>query len=242
MLTLETANVDVPDKARSEALGVPAGSYVLLAVTDTGDGMSPEVQHRIFEPFFSTKGPGRGRGLGLASVHGIVKQSSGEIRVESRPGQGTTFRIYFPRLREPPREAAPTPAAENLPRGHETILVAEDNPALLRVVCAQLEALGYTVVAAADGAEALQLLCAADAQVDLLLTDLVMPGLGGADLARRVSELRPGLRVLFMSGYAEDFLTPLGAVEDETVILKKPFGNDQLARAVRNAIDLPAPA
>lgn len=241
-LTLETANVEVADEARSEALGVAPGSYVLLAVADTGMGMTAEVQHRIFEPFFSTKGPGRGRGLGLASVHGIVKQSSGEIRVESRPGHGTTFRIYLPRLREEPQAGASAGVASSLPHGRETVLVAEDNPALLKVLRAQLEALGYTVVAAANGAEALQLLRAATPSIDLLLTDLVMPELGGADLARQVSELRPGLRVLFMTGYADIPWVPLGAVEDGTVILEKPFGSERLAYAVRAAMDRPAPA
>ncbi len=240
-LTLETGNVDVAAEGADEVAGLSPGRYVLLAVADSGEGMSAETQRRIFEPFFSTKEPGRSRGLGLASVHGIVKQSSGEIRVESAPGQGTTFRIYLPRLLETPREIAAVQTNERPPRGRETLLVAEDNAALRQVLRAQLEALGYAVVGAANGVEALRLLRAGSGPFDLLLTDLVMPEMGGAELARNVRELYPGLRVLYMSGYAEDPMMPLGSVESGTVILEKPIGSAQLAHAVRAAIERPAP-
>lgn len=227
-LTLETARVDLGSDA-AESLGLEEGCYAQLTIRDTGIGMTPEVRAHLFEPFFSTKGPGKGTGLGLATVYGIVKQSGGEIEVRSSMGRGTAFRIYLPCYPQLECPAALPDAASALPHGGERILIVEDEERVRRFACDVLCRLGYTVVEAGDGAEALAQLDAAGA-VDLVVTDVVMPRMGGHDLAARLRASRPDLPVLLMSGYPGDGGTP-------SDLVRKPFTAEVLAGRIRRALD-----
>ncbi len=240
-LTLETANVALGDENASDRPPILPGRYVLLAVSDTGVGMDEETLRRIFEPFFTTKPEGQGTGLGLATVYGIVKQSDGYIWVYSELGHGTTFKIYLPRVDEVADAPTPADPLESAPRGDETILVVEDNPALREVIRQRLESNGYTVLLARDGDEALALAAARAGSIDLLLTDVVMPGLGGGELAQELCALRPGLRVLYMSGYTDGAIQHHGVLEEGAVLLEKPFTGEKLARAVRDALNRSRP-
>jgi PAS domain S-box-containing protein len=238
-LTLETANVEFGETRAAAHSSVAPGRYVRLAVADTGVGMNEETQRRIFEPFFTTKPIGQGTGMGLATVYGIVKQSEGYISVDSEPGRGTTFEIYFPRLDA--IAEAPTPAApfDFILGGTETILLVEDNLALREVTRQRLEESGYTVLQAENGEAALTLAAEHGGAIDLLLTDVVMPKLGGVELARRLASLRSGFRLLYMSGFTGDKLLEHGVVEEGGALLTKPFTHDQLTKAVRQALDRP---
>ena len=224
--------------------GGPSGSstdHVRLTVTDTGVGMDAETQARIFEPFFTTRAPEEGTGLGLATVAGIVEQSGGVIEVESAPGKGTTFRVYLPRVdAKPEPKPEPTPARLG-PRGHETVLLVEDQPPLRNILREALQLLGYRVVVAADGEAAIATARRLRGQLDLLVTDVVMPRLDGCELARRLTAERPGLRVLYMSGHGLDTATRRGMVEGST-LLEKPFSTETLSFRVREALDRPRPA
>jgi PAS domain S-box-containing protein len=239
-LTLETANVDLDEAYASAHPPATPGRYVMLAVSDTGIGMDPETQQRMFEPFFTTKPEGQGTGLGLATVYGIVKQSGGHIWVYSEPGRGTTFKVYLPRVDELAEVALQGTAPLDTPRGHETILVVEDSEPLREVVREALEDRGYEVRLASNGEEALALARGREGPIDLLLTDVVMPKLGGGDLARMLSTLRPGIRVLYMSGYTSGAILHQGALGEGVTLLEKPFTTDKLARAVREALDRPS--
>jgi len=231
-LIIETKDVEI---AGESAPPVSPGRYVVLAVSDDGVGMDEETRKHIFEPFFTTKPEGAGSGLGLATVHRIVERRGGSIRVDSAPGRGTTFRVYLPCV-EPPAETVRSTAEPSAqPGGRETVLVAEDSDAVREVTRELLEALGYTVMAAARGEQALEVARAHPGPIDLLLTDVVMPGIRGASLAEQLVASRPGVRVLFMSGYG-DGVTPEGAGERDAV-LRKPFDQDRLALAVREALD-----
>ena len=210
-----------------------------LQVSDNGAGMDVEVQAHLFEPFFTTKPRGKGTGLGLATVYGIVRQSGGHIGVESTPGRGATFRIYLPRVDAPldptgdPHPVA-APAA-----GNETVVLAEDER-LVRVLAQKvLERAGYRVLVAAGGAEALALAERNDGPIHLLLTDVVMPEMTGRELARRLTSLRPGLRVLYMSGYADEAVAQHGVLDPGTAFLQKPFTPEALAKKVRGVLDAP---
>ena len=240
-LTLETANVELDEDYAAAHPPVIPGRYVMLAVSDTGVGMDEETQRRIFEPFFTTKPAGEGTGLGLATVYGIVKQSGGYIWVYSEPGRGTTFKVYLPQVDEPaeaPRPAVPSAA---ISRGHETILLVEDNEPLRDVIRETLEGNGYTVLPASNGEEALALTCApAAGPVDLLLTDVVMPKLGGGGLTKRLAVSRPEIRVLYMSGYTNGAISQHGVLGDGVMLLEKPFTGDRLLGAVREALSGPA--
>ncbi len=222
------------------------GCYVTLSVSDTGVGMSPNVVARIFEPFFTTKPQGQGTGLGLATVHGIVTATGGGLSVQSEPGAGTTIQAFFPAAEEPAsaEELASAEAATAVTAGAggrgETILVAEDEPAVLRVVIRILQRNNYSVLAAPAGAEALAL--AADHEFDLLLTDVVMPGISGLELARRVRQTRPQASVLFMSGYSPDLAGPGHALPVDTALVQKPFTEQALLEAIRAAIAIPCGA
>jgi PAS domain S-box-containing protein len=210
------------------------GPVVLLTVSDTGHGMSDEVRARIFEPFFTTKASGGGTGLGLAMAYGAVEQNGGFIEVVSRPGSGASFRIVLPRASGEKREAR---AKETeAPRGTEKVLLVEDEPAVRNVTRAQLESLGYRVIACANAAEALQVVEALSEPVDLLLTDVVMPGMNGRELAARIAERQPGLRVLFTSGYGEEVIARHGVLETGVLLLQKPFALSRLASLVREAL------
>jgi CheY-like chemotaxis protein len=208
-----------------------------LTLTDTGCGMSPEVQARIFEPFFTTKGVGKGTGLGLAVVHGIVQQSGGHLEVCSMPGVGTTFKVYLPAVEAPASarladEPAPPPSG----RG-ETVLLVEDEEAVRAVSVLLLESLGYRVLEAASAEEALRLVGAGRHKLDLLLTDVVMPGRNGRELAEALRRQDPGLKVLFQSGYTGEVVVGHGIVEAEKAFLQKPFTLDTLAKKVRAVLD-----
>ncbi|WP_337876807.1 ATP-binding protein [Elioraea sp.] len=235
-LTIETANVvfDAADAAREQE--VAPGDYAMIAVSDTGIGMTPEVLARAVEPFFSTKEQGRGTGLGLSMVWGFVKQSRGHLRICSERGHGTTVTLYLPRVAADDQASATAPAAA--PRGgSETILLVEDDPLVREHVAGQLGALGYRVLRAADGPEALALL-EHERGIDLLFTDVVMPGgLNGRDLADLARARQPGLRVLFTSGYAEEAIVHHGRLDPDVLLLNKPYRRDELASRVRAALD-----
>ncbi len=235
-LTIETAPVVLDEAFVALHPGSRPGPHVRLSVADTGRGMPPEVLARVFEPFFTTKEASKGTGLGLATVYGIVKQSSGYITVESAPDRGTRFDIYLPQVDEP--VAAAPAAAPPLVRGHESILVVEDEPSLRKLLQTMLATMGYDVRVAPSAPAAVEM-CAADAAslpVDLLLTDIVMPEMNGREVARRVRELRPEIKVLYMSGYTGDVLLQHGELEDDASMIAKPFSRDALASKVREAL------
>lgn len=235
-LRLETAHVDVTD---DDVVGRPdavPGAYVRLTVADTGVGMDEDTQKRIFEPFFTTKGQGAGTGLGLAVVYGIVRQSSGWINVESAPGEGTTFQIHLPRLEAAPIAGrAPDGPATNL-RGSESVLVVEDQEEVRRLAVDVLKSYGYSVLEAAHGPAALELVQTHPGPIHLMLTDVIMPGMTGQELAARVAPLRPDTRVLFMSGYSRDVIGRDGVLDHTTPCVAKPFLPEELARRVRDLL------
>ena len=235
-LTIETANVELDESFTQAHLGAVAGSYAMVAVTDSGGGMDATVRAHLFEPFFTTKEVGKGTGLGLATVYGIVKQSGGYISVYTEPGKGSSFKVYLPRI-EAPQPVAAVPAKSGPARGSETVLVVEDEPAVLRLSRRALETQGYVVLAAADGADALRIVERHGGTIDLLLTDVVMPGLSGRELADQLSVRRPGIRVLFMSGYPGDAVVQHGTLPPGSAFLQKPFSPDGLARKVRDVLD-----
>ncbi len=237
-LTIELGN-KVLDReyARHHAEVVP-GDYAMVAVSDTGHGMTPEVAARVFEPFFTTKPDGKGTGLGLAMVFGFVKQSGGHVKIYSEPGHGTTVKIYLPRaIGQLAAVGGRTAAPVELPRGSATILVVEDEAAVREIACAILADLGYRVLDAADGEEALRVFGANAAAVDLLLTDVVLPGkVRGRELSERVQAVRPEVRVLFMSGYTENSIVHHGRLDDGVHLIGKPFKREQLALKVAEVI------
>jgi signal transduction histidine kinase len=240
-LTLETANVELDEGYAQHHPPLRPGAYVRLTASDTGLGMTPEVQAHIFEPFFTTKAPGKGTGLGLATVYGIVKQSGGYIWVYSEPEHGTTFKIYLPRAVDGALSeadvSAPLLAA---PGGTETILVVEDDAPLRALVRGVLAASGYTVLEARAGEEAVRLGEQYAGPIHLLLTDVVMPGLSGRELAERLAARHPGLRVLFMSGYTDQVVVEQGMLEARAPFLQKPFSPETLRRKLREVLD-PSP-
>jgi hypothetical protein len=230
------------DAAAAERAVLPAGTYLQLEVADTGTGMTAEVQQRVFEPFFTTKATGHGTGLGLATVFGIVAQSGGSIRVRSLVGTGTTFTILFPVVEAAARRISrPDSVGAELPRGGERILVAEDEDGVRKLVCRLLKGLGYQVLEASRGQQALALAEAAD-RIDLLLTDVRMPDLSGPELADRLQAARPGLRVLFMSGYVDDPELRQRLASGSAAVLDKPFTTQQLAERVRAVLEPAAPS
>jgi PAS domain S-box-containing protein len=238
-LTIETANTEIDDTyAASHPPAVP-GRFVMLAVSDTGVGIDAETQRRIFEPFFTTKPDGKGSGLGLATVYGIVKQSGGYIWIYSEVGQGTTFKIYLPRVDEACAVDGPAAAVVDAPRGDETVLVVEDMENVREMIRQVLEESGYTVLLAAHGEEALALVRERRSPIHLLLTDVVLPKLGGRGLAEQMLALRPGTPVLYMSGYTNGAVTHGGALDEGIALIEKPFTPARLAHAVRKALDSP---
>jgi signal transduction histidine kinase/CheY-like chemotaxis protein len=238
-LTIETANFNVAVPTVVGAITVPPGSYVTLSVTDTGCGMDPELQVRAFEPFVTTKEHGRGTGLGLASVYGMVVQSCGLLSLESRLGEGSTFCVYLPRVAALAKPVAPRPATRAAPVRSATMLIAEDDSALRRMLCRRLEAQGHAVLAAADGVEALELAQHHPTAIDLLVTDVVMPRMDGAALARKFAEVHPEARVVFMTAYADEVFGLKDVLARNEQILRKPFSQDALETAVRSALEAP---
>jgi two-component system cell cycle sensor histidine kinase/response regulator CckA len=238
-LIIETSNADLDRTYNSTHPIVKPGRYVLLAVSDTGSGMDAETQAHIFEPFFTTKEPGKGTGLGLATVYGVVKQSGGFIWVYSEVGKGTSFKIYLPRVDQPEdKGSAPLPLAE-VPRGTETILLAEDEQDVREVAREFLESGGYTVIEAHNGAEALRLAAEHKATIDLLVTDMVMPGMTGKELAGRLQHQHSGIGVIYMSGYSEQTAAETTQADANMLLLTKPFSRGSILRTVREALNVP---
>jgi PAS domain S-box-containing protein len=235
-LTIETANVSLGEGLDRLPSDAPPGHYVVLGVTDTGCGMSEEVKSHLFEPLFTTKEVGKGTGLGLATVGSIVKEAGGHISVLSEAGRGTSFRIFFPAA-EVPAPAASAPQAEEAPRGSETVLLVEDEDLLRPLFKRMLEVQGYRVLAARSGSEAVQISESHPGVVHLLVTDVVMPHTNGCDLAAQLTSTRPGLRVLYISGYAGEVLAQRGLQQGERDFLQKPFSSEGLARKVREILD-----
>ncbi len=236
-LTLETANVELDAQYAAENGGV-AGPHVMLSVTDTGVGMDQATQARMFEPFFTTKEVGKGTGLGLATVFGIVQQSEGSIWVSSSPGKGTCFKIYFPRTGEPAADLHESPAPERTPRaGSETILLVEDDESVRTLARTLLQRCGYDVVEAQSGGDALLICEDPGLTIHLLLTDVIMPRMNGAQLAERLCPLRPWMKVLFMSGYADDSIVHHGILDPGVALLEKPITLETLTRKVREVLD-----
>jgi CheY-like chemotaxis protein len=236
-LTMETANVEL-DTAYARTHPVAAGPYVMLAVTDTGCGMDTETQGKIFNPFFTTKEKGRGTGLGLSTVYGIVKQSGGYVWVYSELGRGTTFKVYLPQVQEVATAVKPSTTTTLPSKGTETILVVEDEEAVRRLVSAVLESSGYKLLIARQGDEAFSLADGHKGPIKLLLTDMVMPGISGPELAGRLTAGRPEMKVLYMSGYTDDTVVRHHLLDPDTPFLQKPFKTESLARKVREVLDV----
>jgi PAS domain S-box-containing protein len=237
-LTIETSNVTLDEDSARARAPLPAGDYVMVAISDTGDGMDNETQSHIFEPFFTTKGT-KGTGLGLSTVYGIIKQSGGYIWVHSLLGRGTTFKIYLPRV-ESTGQAAHVAAPVDYRRvepGTETILLVEDESNLRYLARQYLEKQGYKVIEAADGAVAMQIAVAHDKVIHLLLTDVIMPGMNGRELAQRICEIRPNVKVLYMSGYTENVIGHDGTLDAGVRLLQKPFNLRDLKSIVREVLD-----
>jgi two-component system, cell cycle sensor histidine kinase and response regulator CckA len=237
--TIETSNVELDNLYRSAHPVVQPGKYVLLAVSDTGTGMDAETQAHIFEPFFTTKEQGKGTGLGLATVYGVVKQSGGFIWVYSELHRGTTFKIYLPRVDEAAASIPVVHIPSSLACGTETVLLAEDEQDVREVAREFLESAGYTVLEAAGGAEALQVSAAHSGPIDLLITDMVMPGISGQELARKMRALREGIRVIYMSGYSEHAAGEAAKCDAAAMVLTKPFSRAVLLRTVRDILPIP---
>jgi signal transduction histidine kinase/FixJ family two-component response regulator/streptogramin lyase len=236
-LTIETQNVELDEGYARTNPDVTPGKYVLLAVSDTGCGMTTDVKARVFEPFFTTKGPGKGTGLGLATVYGIVRQSEGHLMVYSEVGVGTTFKVYLPRAIGEPEEIRPTENIPAITRGKETILLVEDEPAVRAVARHVLLAYGYQVLEAEDGQEALAVASAFTGRIHLLASDVVMPNLGGRQLAEELQKLRPDVRILFLSGYTDDAILRHGVLEAGIAFLHKPYTPAALGAKVREVLD-----
>jgi CheY-like chemotaxis protein len=242
-LTIATSNLAHDQKSFVDQRELPAGDFVMLSVSDTGCGMSVEVKHRIFEPFFTTKELGKGTGLGLAVVYGIVKQSGGFIHVVSEPSHGSVFVIYLPRHHELDLEAPVTMTHSSFTnfRGDETILFVEDDDAVRFFTSAILRRAGYHVVEAADGREALEKFRTQNLSCNLVVTDVIMPEMSGSQLADELRAWRPGLRVLFISGYTDNSIDAEDLAVPGTAFLAKPFASEPLAGKVRELLDLPVP-
>jgi two-component system cell cycle sensor histidine kinase/response regulator CckA len=232
LLRIETANVELREEDRKNRRYVVPGHYVMLTVADAGTGMDAEVQSHIFEPFFTTKEMGKGTGLGLATVYGVIKQSGGYIFVESEPGRGAQFKIFLPRVEGSALEQPELVTPRRKAHGPLTILVAEDEASLRKLTCTTLKKLGYTVMEAWDAAEAIRIAGQFASKIDLLLTDVVMPGMSGRDLALRLASTRPETKVLYMTGYTDGAIAEHGVLEAGISILRKPFTQAQLIRSL----------
>ncbi|GIV06287.1 MAG: hypothetical protein KatS3mg016_1862 [Fimbriimonadales bacterium] len=236
-IVIETKNVELDTEYARNHYEVVPGEYVMLMISDTGVGMTPQVRERIFEPFFTTKPQGHGTGLGLSIVYSVVKQLGGHIWVYSEVGKGTTFKIYLPRAYDNAQSVERTAAPTEVPRGHETILVVEDEPGVLEVATETLRQYGYQVLAANSPAEALQIVQNLSEPIHLLVTDVVMPIMSGRELAEYLVRLYPQMRVLYVSGYTENTIVHHGVLDAGVHFLPKPYTPSQLAQKVREALD-----
>lgn len=235
-LTIETANVELDAEYAAQHAGAKPGPHVMIAVSDSGTGMDERTMSRVFEPFFTTKVPGKGTGLGLSTVYGIVKQSGGSIYVYSEPGKGTTFKVYLPQeLSLQPVVKRPLPLTRS--GGPETILVVEDDEAVRNVAKRILGAAGYTVLTAANGGEGLLLCEQHQAEIHLVLTDVVMPLMGGRVFVERLAKVRPAIKVLYMSGYTDNAIIHHGVLDKGTRFIGKPLTQVELLRKVREALE-----
>ena len=236
-LTIETSDVEVDATLAATHRGLVPGEYVLLRVEDSGTGMDANTAQHIFEPFFTTKAPGEGVGLGLSTVYGIINQNGGWIEVQTEPGRGTTFRIYWPKA---PRSLISAEAVRSIPTllpGSETILLVEDQEQVRTIAHNVLSRCGYQVLSCADGLSALQLASAHNGPIDMLVTDVVMPGMSGPELATRLKPVRPSCKVLYMSGYSGDAIARRGVLEARIGYLAKPFSAAELSSKVREVLD-----
>ncbi len=238
-LTIETRNVELSETYTEAFPELQAGAYVLLAVTDTGTGIDEKTKTHIFEPFFTTKAVGKGTGLGLATVFGIVKQSGGHVAVYSEPGSGATFKVYLPRVDDRVSASKSQAGNRSIPQGNETILLVEDEPALLALSRHILQRQGYTVLEADNGELALRIAEDYPGEIHLLLADVVMPGMSGRQVAERIAAQRPGVKVLFQSGYTDDAVVRHGVLQAETAFLQKPYTPTALSQKVREVLDKP---
>jgi len=235
-LTLTTRNVTVEAGDQSINAYITPGDYVMLSISDTGEGMSKEVQEHAFEPFFTTKGLGKGTGLGLSTVYGIVKQSNGYVWCDSEAGQSTTFTIYLPRVKQSFASAG-LPHSDQVQNGTETLLIVEDEEALRASVCEFLRSLGYNILEAESGQQALSVASMHDGPIDVLVTDVVMPKMSGRQLSQMLVSIRPSLKTIYMSGYTDDAVVRHGIRDAAVAFLQKPFSLVTLARKVREVIE-----
>ena len=238
-ITIETSLETISPRATLPAVGLAPGTYARLSVQDDGFGMKPDVVEHIFEPFFTTKPVGKGTGLGLSTVYGTVKQNGGGIRVESQPGQGSTFQIYLPRHDRKDAPPPPPPEAESadpIAARHETILLVEDEDVILRTTKRILESLGYRVIATDSPQDALRIAAERHGQIDLLLTDVIMSGMNGPELVRHLQDTQPAIRHLFMSGYTANLLEEQGVKENNAHFIQKPFSRNALAHKVKETL------
>ncbi|HPP01038.1 MAG TPA: ATP-binding protein [bacterium] len=236
-LRIETANADLDGRYSAGHVDVASGEYVELTVADNGQGMDPEIQSRIFDPFFTTKETGKGTGLGLATVYGIVKQNQGHIEVFSRPGEGSTFKIYFPKADTAVSPVVlPSQPVRSNP-GSETILLVEDESTVLNLIRRSLEECEYKVLTAGCGEDALEIARNYPGPIDLLVTDVVMPGMNGHELAPRISQIKPGIKILYMSGYTDDSIARQGLVDPDIAFIQKPFTPLTLVQKIQDILD-----
>ncbi|MEA2761867.1 MAG: two-component system, cell cycle sensor histidine kinase and response regulator CckA, partial [Gemmatimonadaceae bacterium] len=239
-ISIETKNVELDETYTSEHAPVVAGRYVMLAVSDTGVGMNADTREHAFDPFFTTKDPGKGTGLGLATVYGIVKQSGGYVWIYSEPNAGTALKLYFPEVSAATAFGAGPeyqPALKAPNRGSETILLVEDEEAVRGLACRILERQGYRVIAAQHGRDAMEIASKETGHIDLVLTDVVMPGMNGRGLVERLAGIRPTIKSLYMSGYTDDDIIRRGFIEPSKSFLQKPFTSEALLQTVRKVLD-----
>ncbi|TAL31650.1 MAG: response regulator [Spirochaetes bacterium] len=236
-LAIETMNASFDEKYGRTHLTVQPGEYVMLSVSDTGTGMDEEVKRHLFEPFFTTKPKGKGTGLGLATIYGAVRQNNGTIEVYSEPGMGTTFKVYFPRIAAGEEASAERRSSRTAPGGTETILLVEDDDLVLRFSLSVLKNLGYTVISSSTAEEALRAAARHEGRIDMLLTDVVLPGMNGRALAEKLIEKRPECKVLYASGYTEDVVLHHGVLQGDISFIAKPFSPQALAKKIREVLD-----
>jgi two-component system cell cycle sensor histidine kinase/response regulator CckA len=236
-LNITTSNTALSSGHTDGRLAAAPGEYIMVAVSDTGTGMTREVQGRVFEPFFTTKLQGKGTGLGLSTVYGIVKQSGGDVWIYSEPGEGTTFKVYFPRVMDDEESVIPREDSHAATGGSETVLIVEDDASLRALSARILEGNGYTVLLARNGLEALAIASGHSGHIDLVASDVVMPKMNGRPLVEKLLETRKGMSVLFMSGYTDDEVMRRGVIDGRTAFLQKPFTPAQFAKKVREVLD-----